>query len=97
MVTWVGAFSKNRGVVSVLQVILDVAHLMVDSPEVFPVHHRAHFDPELKKSSFTWVCSVTEYNRLVFVLKEVLDMAHFVVRRLKILVIYCGALFDPSN
>ena len=44
--TWVGTRLEKEGLVFVLQVVLDVAHLVVNSDQI--VHHniRAHLDSE---------------------------------------------------
>jgi hypothetical protein len=43
--TWISTFAEYRWLVSVLQVILNVTHFVVDSPQVFSRHRGTHFDP----------------------------------------------------
>lgn len=43
--TWIGPLSEHDGEVAIQQVILDMAHFVVDCFKVFSVDRCTHFDP----------------------------------------------------
>ena len=43
--TWICSSPQSIRLILVLEVILDVAHLMVDSHKVLHIHFGAHLDP----------------------------------------------------
>ena len=44
--TWIGTVSEDNGQIFVLQVVLNVAHLMVNSEEVHMIYSGTLLDPE---------------------------------------------------
>ena len=58
--TIVGTASELERLVGVLEVVLDVSHLVVDGDQVLQVDARAHLDPE----RFSQFCSVVDVIKL---------------------------------
>lgn len=52
--SWIGAFPECDRLNGVLQIILDVPHLVMNRNQIIHIHRRAHLDPIVSSKSHQW-------------------------------------------